>query len=92
MTRLSVIILLFSPSLGPCPRGFFVENGGQLPNQVLSPKLNYGDFYIEKGGRFKIKVLDPKDLDDLFGHHHHHNEDHNHATLRVLPMETLPIN
>ena len=61
-------------------RGFFVENKGQLPNQVLfHTKLNYGDFYIEKGGRFKIKVLDPKKVDDIFGHHHHHNEDHNHA-------------
>jgi hypothetical protein len=81
MTRLSVIILLFfTPLWALAQRGFFVENKGQLPNQVLfHTKLNYGDFYIEKGGRFKIKVLDPKKVDDLFGHHHHHNEDHNHA-------------
>ena len=66
-----IVLIILTPFWALAQRGFFVENKGQLPDNVLFHcKLNYGDFYIEKDGSFKIKVLDPHKVDEIFGHDH----------------------
>ena len=78
------IFLLLPYFLGISQRGFFVENKGQHPENVLfSAKLNYGEFFIEKDGSFKIKVLSPNQVDNILGHKHekeaNHHRNHHHV-------------
>ena len=84
-------MLLIPYFFGISQRGFFVENKGQYPENVLfSTKLNYGEFFIEKDGSFRIKVLSPSQVDYILGHKHkkevsHHrkhnnSQEHSHST------------
>ena len=81
------ILLLLSFFWGISQRGYFIENKGQLPENVLfNAKLNYGNFFIEKDGSFKIKVLNPNQVNRIFGHKHEkkhqsHVKGHFHSNL-----------
>ncbi len=78
-------------------RGYFVENKGQWPKQVLfSAKLNYGDFFIEKDGSFTIKVLTPHQVDHILGHKHdENNHDHKvsngHSNPNIINGHTFKV-
>lgn len=80
----TILFLLLSFWAFP-QQGYFVQNKGQLPDNVLfHAKLNYGNFYIEKDGSFKVKVLSPSQVDEVLGHHHdedlgHHHDEDSHS-------------
>ena len=70
---IGILTLLFSIT-GVSQRGYFLENTGQLPeNVIFTARLNYGYIFVEKGGFLTIKLYDPEEFDEVF-HHNHHDE------------------
>jgi len=81
-------LLLIPYFLGISQGGFFIENKGQFPDNVLfNAKLNCGEFFIEKDGSFNIKVLSPNQLEAILGHKHQ-EEIHKHCH----PKREIPKN
>lgn len=85
MTRaIKILLIILSPFGVLSQGGFFVQNKGQLPDNVLfHARLTYGDFYIEKDG-FVIKVLNPEQINALSGGHHHGGDKQSNVKFKSL--------
>ncbi len=90
MNKKLIILFLLSYFGTFSQTGYFVQNKGQLPDNVLfHAKLNYGNFYIENDGSFKIKVLSPSQVDDILGHHNDEGSHSNHKHDGNIPSNLI---